>query len=577
VGELPELISVETYLGRTARALVAQSWKVHFLYHGPEEGRRALARTGRRLAQAGICFSKLGDFDLSKRYRLFQPTLDTSGTVHLSNILRHALETLDAVHHFDLIEIPSGRGVGLRTVQARRAGLAFPDTAIIVRLDGPGPRLREARKVWDSPNDVLLDYCERYTFENADVQLSPCVSRLDAARDLGWHVSALARVAPEMTAEEYADILRDARQIIPALPPGEPLVTVAVSHFNLGDYLPDTLASLAAQTYSNLEVLVIDDGSTCPQARQVLAEQERLYPHFRFLCQTNAGPGAARNRALREARGDYFIPVDADNIALPAMVEMLVRGMRNFPELSVMTCFCLAFRNTADIAREEFLFLSCPTGGPHLLSCVHNVYGDTNAIFRTADLRAVGGFETDRSTCCEDWETFVKVVNAGYRLGVIPEPLFYYRRRTDSLSGVMTREWTDFYPFVRRILKDFFGPLNRLPEAETRALWSALASYLVINDGVYSHLAPAQAGQLQQLLGNKPLRYRIADALNQFVKRIPFAQGLFKQGLLATAGLWRWLRRDRPSGTRQTTRHPPPNRSHQSPPAVVTHTSADPP
>jgi glycosyltransferase involved in cell wall biosynthesis len=576
VGELPEVISDETFLWRTARALVAQSWKVHLLYHGAEEDTRALARTSRRLAQAGICFSKLGDFDLPKRYRLFQPTLDTSGTVHLSNILRHALETLDAVYHFDLIEIPSDRGVGLRTVQARRAGLAFPGAAIIVRLGVPGPRLREARKAWDSPNDVLLDYCERYTFENADVQLSPCVSHLDAARDLGWHVSALARVVPEMTAEEYVDILRDARRMTPDSQPGRPLVTVAVSHFNLGDYLPETLASLAAQTYPNLEVLVIDDGSTCPRARQVLAEQELLYPHFRFLRQTNAGPGAARNRALREALGEYFIPVDADNIALPAMVEMLVWGMGNCPELSVMTCFCLAFRNTADIAREEFLFLSCPTGGPHLLSCVHNVYGDTNAVFRTADLRAVNGFETDRSTCCEDWETFVKVVNAGYRLGVIPEPLFYYRRRTDSLSGVMTREWTDFYPFVRRILKEFFGPQSRLPEAETSALWSALASYLVINDGVYDHLATAHSYQLQQLLGNKPLRYRIADSLNQFVKRIPFAQGFFKQGLLAVAGLWRWLRRERPSGPLQTTHHPPPNRPHQPPPAVVTHAGTDP-
>ena len=85
-------------------------------------------------------------------------------------------------------------------------------------------------------------------------------------------------------------------------------------------YLPETLASLAAQTCSDLEVLVIDDGSTCEQSRQVWEEQQRLYPQFRFIRQANAGLGAARNRALREAKTPYFIPVDADNVATPGMV-----------------------------------------------------------------------------------------------------------------------------------------------------------------------------------------------------------------------------------------------------------------
>ena len=53
-------------------------------------------------------------------------------------------------------------------------------------------------------------------------------------------------------------------------------------------------------------------------------------------------------------------------------------------------------------------------GGPHVLSCFENVYGDTNAILRTSALRAVGGYENDRGSPWEDWMTFVKLYNAGH-------------------------------------------------------------------------------------------------------------------------------------------------------------------
>lgn len=81
-----------------------------------------------------------------------------------------------------------------------------------------------------------------------------------------------------------------------------PIATVAVTYYNLGRYLPETLASLAAQTCPELEVLVIDDGSTCERSRQVWDEQQRRWPQFRFLRQVNVGLGAADRRCARRGR-----------------------------------------------------------------------------------------------------------------------------------------------------------------------------------------------------------------------------------------------------------------------------------
>ncbi len=63
----------------------------------------------------------------------------------------------------------------------------------------------------------------------------------------------------------------------------QPLVSVCVPHYNLGRHLPETLASLAEQTYRDIEVMVIDDGSTDPSSRTVFQELEERYPRFRFL------------------------------------------------------------------------------------------------------------------------------------------------------------------------------------------------------------------------------------------------------------------------------------------------------
>src|SRR5438105_2912042 len=82
--------------------------------------------------------------------------------------------------------------------------------------------------------------------------------------------------------------------------------------------------------------------------------------------QPNAGIGATRNRCLELARGEFFIPVDADNLARPEMVERFVRALGRNPHLAAMTCYFLAFED-APAGREpdRFLFAGRPTGGPH--------------------------------------------------------------------------------------------------------------------------------------------------------------------------------------------------------------------
>jgi glycosyltransferase involved in cell wall biosynthesis len=390
--------------------------------------------------------------------------------------VRYCLEELHREHRFALVEFPTRGGLSFRAIQARRAGLAFADVRFLVRFDGCSALLRQQEHAWvNSVADLEQDYCERYAFEHADGRTSPNPALLEEARRLGWDVGAravgglverAAGLAPAVFRQDGGGKPR--RSLHPSVTSEPPLVTVSIAHYNLGRYLPETLASLAAQTYPHLEVLVIDDGSTDAESVAVLRDLQARYPQFRFLRQDNAGIGATRNHGLREARGEYFLPMDADNVARPDMVERFVTGMRRNPGVAALTCYFLAFTEATDLQRERYAYAYRPTGGPYVLASMRNVYGDANAIFRTADFRAVGGYETDRDTSCEDWEAFVKLAAAGYRIDVVPDYLFFYRHREAGFSRV-----TDGYRNHQRVLRQFLRS-ERLPPAERVLLWNAL-------------------------------------------------------------------------------------------------------
>jgi glycosyltransferase involved in cell wall biosynthesis len=375
----------------------------------------------------------------------------------------------------------------------------------------------------------------------------------------GTHGPALAR-GPERPATTLSPAEAPADDTVTLPARARPLVTVAVTYYNLPDYLPETLAGLAGQTYPELEVIVVDDGSTGAVSVRVFEEQQRLYPQFRFLSQPNAGPGCARNRALAGATGEYFITVDADNIPRPDMVERFVEGMLRHAGCSALTCHVAAFRAPDDIDQGRFEFLYIPTGGPRAAACFLNVYGDTNAIFKTDDLRAVGGYETDRYAI-EDWETFTKIAGAGHAVDVIPEPLFYYRLRGDNRSVVNTKSYTDTYPFANQVMKKFFvgGGAGGLSRAEATTLWQCVAGFdalarhrchlewkvthleaLLRESQRVREVAHEQHAYIESLhIQKRFLRYRAADKCVNALKRLPLLHAGTKFSLPVAWKAWK--------------------------------------
>lgn len=209
-----------------------------------------------------------------------------------------------------------------------------------------------------------------------------------------------------------------------------PLVTVCIAHWNRPHYLAQAVASIEAQDYPNVELIVVDDCSTSAESVAFLDQLERrVAPRgWRVLRQPeNRFPGAARNRAAREARGEYLMFMDDDNVAKPGEIRTFVNVAQR-TGADVLTCFLDTFESRqapgpAQVANSRVLFLGdCPSVG-----VLENTFGDTNSLFRRSAFLALGGFHEQFGVNHEDHELMAKAVLAGYRLEVVPEAMVWYR------------------------------------------------------------------------------------------------------------------------------------------------------
>lgn len=131
----------------------------------------------------------------------------------------------------------------------------------------------------------------------------------------------------------------------PACPPTTPivgLVSTIIPVFNRAVMIVDSVASVLAQTYRPIEIILVDDGSD-DETPEVLAKLQRDFPdEVRVVTQPNAGPGAARNAGLAIARGEFIQYLDSDDRLHPDKFSVQVRQLRSDPAAGV--CYCVTNR-----------------------------------------------------------------------------------------------------------------------------------------------------------------------------------------------------------------------------------------
>lgn len=215
-----------------------------------------------------------------------------------------------------------------------------------------------------------------------------------------------------------------------------PLVSVVVPYFRMEALVEETLDAVAAQTHPAIETIVVDDGSMRREDAAVLgrlSEREGV----RVITQANAGLGAARNLGISVARGRYVLPLDSDDLIVPEFVSRLVEVMEARPDLA----YCGTWVQYVDENAVPFgddLGGYLPYGNWSTLMRRNNVGGVCTCLFRRSLFDAGFSYD-DEMTSYEDWLLLRELHDAGHFGDIVPERLFLYRVRRDSMMRQVGR------------------------------------------------------------------------------------------------------------------------------------------
>jgi glycosyltransferase involved in cell wall biosynthesis len=211
-----------------------------------------------------------------------------------------------------------------------------------------------------------------------------------------------------------------------------PTVSIIMPAYNVEAYVAQAIRSALAQTYTDFELIVVDDGSKDGTA-VVIRGLARQDPRVKLVQQTNRGLAGARNAALRAARGEFFALLDSDDLWEPEFLAEQMAIMQARPEVDIVTGngWYLAGAKHGQLARPY----PDPRPDPDLASII----GDEWSVFIMSVVRrhvytTIGPFDEEMRSN-EDYDFWLRAAIAGFTFARNDRPLGHYRIRTDSLSA----------------------------------------------------------------------------------------------------------------------------------------------
>lgn len=203
------------------------------------------------------------------------------------------------------------------------------------------------------------------------------------------------------------------------------MLSVIIPTYNCAGFLPEAVRSILEQSFTDLEVIIIDDGST-DETSEVMS-QYRDNPRIRFIRQQNRGLPAARNAGVAESRGEYIAVVDADDALEPTGLEEMLSSVQN-----AGASWCII-----DIVKfwdgyQEVQKTQLPVDKWEL-AILREDFIRRAMFLRRSALDRVGLWDAEMKMR-EDWDLNIRLLTAGEPFVYLPKPLYRYRKRPGSIT-----------------------------------------------------------------------------------------------------------------------------------------------
>ena len=219
-------------------------------------------------------------------------------------------------------------------------------------------------------------------------------------------------------------------------------VTVVTPAFNAAQTVGAAISSVLGQTFRDVEVVVVDDGST----DQTAAIAEAYGEPVRVVRQENQGVAAARNRGIREAAGELIAFCDADDALLPEHLERLVRLWDERGGIATANSYWLL---PGGIGKTRYRG-AFPKPDEQRRAILEQNFVSPLSLFPRALLDELGPFDEERRRA-EDWDFWIRAIFAGHRVTLQPRPTALYRWGSESLSSARDAMDADVEAVLRRV------------------------------------------------------------------------------------------------------------------------------
>ena len=243
-----------------------------------------------------------------------------------------------------------------------------------------------------------------------------------------------------------------------------PLVSVIIPNYNSEKFLKECLESVLAQSYKNIEIIVIDDGST-DRSAEILEEYQS---QIRFIRSLHNGAAVTRNIGIELSNGKYLAFMDSDDIWMLEKIEkQMTIALNN--DVDLVYCGYQEFGLSTKIIlpNPKFngdcynFFKEFP--GVSLLGC-------SGILIRSSALMKSGTFDKRFAGAAEDWD-FLRRICMNGRVAFSAEVLYYYRRHENSLTGRLV--W-DYYKGNQMAVVKMLNEDSRITILEQRRIWFKL-------------------------------------------------------------------------------------------------------
>ena len=224
-----------------------------------------------------------------------------------------------------------------------------------------------------------------------------------------------------------------------------PMISIIVPCYNQAQYLNECLQSVLDQTFLDWECIIVNDGSldnTEDVANKWIAKDSR----FQLLKKENGGLSSARNAGIEIAKGEWILPLDADDKIGNQYLELAEKEFNN--GYTVIYC-------NAELFGAENGFWNLPSYSALQLASGNPIF--CTAFFQKKNWAKVGGYDTNMIHGLEDWEFWIDILKNGGTVKKLEEIEFYYRKKSTSMiSNLQLKGKNEMIRYMEKKHFEFF-------------------------------------------------------------------------------------------------------------------------